>query len=348
MSLKVSVISDFYELNSYKEGWDNLFFAFGKSPFQSFEFIYYSWLSEFSHLKENQISIIIIKKGVSIVSVFPLYIDYYKRLRFINDKHSDYCDYLYSDKIKISEIKINFFNLLDIKSIHFINTPKDFIYSDINSNFNKLYNFSVNNSSYSEISLKKETFPDRIDIYKSKEKTEIRRIKKINIQNHFYLLSKDNFAFPINDIKGLKTEMIALGIRNESFLNKERLKLLENLYNSDRLLISVIKNQNKIHALSFILKKSHDYVFWIDMYNYSSRMLNLYNYICFMEYISKSNNVQISFGRGLYNYKINNFHPNIKNLFAFFVYKSCLNFFWFRLLFMFKVFFKSLYKIIYK
>ena len=348
MSIKVSIISKINKLRTYKKQWDNLFFSFGKSAFQSFEFIYFSWLNEFSHLKDNRIAVIIIKKRKSIVAILPLYIDAYKRLRFINDEHSDYCDFIYSDNIKASNLKLNFFNLLDIKSIHLINTPQDFIYSSITSNFNNLYNFSLNNMNYSEMILKKSTFPDEIIKYRSKEKTEIRRIKKNNTNNDFFLYSKDNFIFPSNEISELRNEIISLKIRDENFLKKERLMLLENLYNSGRLIISVIKNQNKIQALSFILKKSNQYTFWIDMYNYSTKMLNLYNYICFMEHIQSFNDVKISFGRGLYDYKIKNFLPDKKKLFAFYTYKSCPNFLLFRLTFQFKNFIKSAYKIIFK
>ena len=348
MSIKVSIISKINKLHTYKKEWDNLFFSFGKSAFQSFEFIYFSWLNEFSHLKDNRIAVIIIKKRKSIVAILPLYIDAYKRLRFINDEHSDYCDFIYSDNIKASDFKLNFFNLLDIKSIHLINTPQDFIYSSITSNFNNLYNFSLNNMNYSEMILKKSTFPDEIIKYRSKEKTEIRRIKKNNTNNDFFLYSKDNFIFPSNEISELRNEIISLKIRDENFLKKERLMLLENLYNSGRLIISVIKNQNKIQALSFILKKSNQYTFWIDMYNYSTKMLNLYNYICFMEHIQSFNDVKISFGRGLYDYKIKNFLPDKKKLFAFYTYKSCPNFLLFRLTFQFKNFIKSAYKIIFK
>ena len=73
------------------------------------------------------------------------------------------------------------------------------------------------------------------------------------------------------------------------------------------------------------------------MYNYSTKMLNLYNYICFMEHIQKFNDVKISFGRGLYDYKIKNFLPDKKKLFAFYTYKGYLNFVLFRIIFQLKV-----------
>ena len=62
MSLEVNIISKLNELKTYKKEWDNLFFSFGKSAFQSFEFIYFSWLNEFSFLKDNRIAVIVIKK----------------------------------------------------------------------------------------------------------------------------------------------------------------------------------------------------------------------------------------------------------------------------------------------
>ena len=51
MSLKVNIISKLSELKTYKKEWDNLFFSFGKSPFQSFEFIYFwhPWLESNQH-----------------------------------------------------------------------------------------------------------------------------------------------------------------------------------------------------------------------------------------------------------------------------------------------------------
>ena len=74
MSLKVNIISKLSELKAYKKEWDNLFFSFGKSPFQSFEFIYYSWLNEFLHLTDNKISVIIIKNLEDQLWLFSHYI----------------------------------------------------------------------------------------------------------------------------------------------------------------------------------------------------------------------------------------------------------------------------------
>jgi hypothetical protein len=41
-----------------------------------------------------------------------------------------------------------------------------------------------------------------------------------------------------------------------------------------------------------------------------------------MESISCDNNVKINFGRGVYDYKVVNFKPDIKQLFALYIYRS--------------------------
>ena len=48
-----------------------------------------------------------------------------------------------------------------------------------------------------------------------------------------FLYSKDNFVFPSSEISELRNEIISLKIRDDNFLKKKRLMLLENLYNSE-------------------------------------------------------------------------------------------------------------------
>ena len=63
-----------------------------------------------------------------------------------------------------------------------------------------------------------------------------------------------------------------------------------------------------------------------------------------MENISIKNSVKINFGRGVYDYKVQNFKPDIKQLFAVYIYKNryYLN------IFLFTDELKSILKLIYK
>ncbi|MDA0890647.1 MAG: hypothetical protein O3A52_05805, partial [Bacteroidetes bacterium] len=95
--------------------------------------------------------------------------------------------------------------------------------------------------------------------------------------------------------------------------------------------------------ISFILRSANEYLFWIDMYD-NSKMINIYNYISFIERISQENNIKINFGRGVYDYKVTNFKPDIKQLFAFYIFSNKLQL----LIFLFVDNIKEILKSIYK
>ena len=95
--MKIRIISEIKELYSIKDDWDDLYSKADYSTIQSFEFNYYSWLTELSKAKGNQLCVILLTTNERACAILPLYIDFKKRLRFINDKHADFCDVLYKD-----------------------------------------------------------------------------------------------------------------------------------------------------------------------------------------------------------------------------------------------------------
>ena len=118
-------------------------------------------------------------------------------------------------------------------------------------------------------------------ILKSKQKSEFRRIAKKHTDSIHLVLSASNHTFPVNEINTLRNKMISSKIRKTSFLNLKILKLIELLYINNELIISMIKNDYCVQAISFVLKKDNNYLFWIDMYD-SSKMINIFNYIKFI------------------------------------------------------------------
>ena len=341
--MKVKIISDINEFFDFKNQWNSIFTNHDCSFFQSFEFNYYSWATELCNDKLNRLCIIILINNGEVSTVFPLYIDSKKRLRFINDRHADFCDALSKEKYDFENILSKISNYLKFDSIHFINLRKDsflyYLYKENRSRNSILKPFTK----YSDLVVPSGVFPNNVLRYRSKQKTEFRRVKKKNADKVYHILSKDNSDFPISEIFQLKEKMIDLGLRKANFLDEERLLLLKELYNSNRILISIVKSNIKIHAISFILRNENEYLFWIDMYD-DSKMINIYNYILFIENISFKNSVKVNFGRGIYDYKIENFNPDIKQLFAIYIYKNQFNL----SLFLFLDEIKSILKLIYK
>ena len=320
--MRVRIISEIQEFFEYKDQWDAIFNKHDYSFFQSFEFNYYSWISELSKNKLNRLCIVSLKNNGLVFAILPLYIDSKRRLRFINDMHADFCDVLSEQKFELETVLSEIGDKFKFHSIHFINFTKDsFLYKLFKTNH--LNNSLVmTHAKYSDIVISAGSFPNSVIRYKSKQKTEFRRVKKKNLGKDHYILQKDDDQdFPINEIYKLRERIIKLRLRKDNFLDEGRLLLLRELYNSNRIFISLVKTKVNTHAISFISRNKNDYLFWIDMYD-NSKMINIYNYILFIEKISLNNSVNINFGRGVYDYKIENFKPDIKQLFAVYIYKN--------------------------
>ena len=323
MVMEIRVISEKKEFKKIQTDWVNLFILGEYSVFQSFEFNYYSWESELSKNKRNTLCIVLLGNKDMLLAILPLYIDSKKRLRFINDKHADFCDFLVNDVFDFEVILFEIRKQVLYTSVHLINLKEDsFIYNfykklDIKNGYIRSF------EKYSDLVLSGGVFPDNYDRYKSKNKAVFRRVKRKNNDKSYCLLSKDKGAFPIREVNILKERMIRLGLRSPDFLNDNRLILLEELFDSDRLLISMIIKDMEIYAISFILKNADEYLFWISLFD-NIKMIQIYNYISFMEKVSGNNKVKISFGRGAYGYKVINFKPDVKQLFAVFIFSNTL------------------------
>ena len=315
--MQIKVIRDILDFENLEEDWNILFLNNNYSTFQSFEFNYFSWKYDLSKSK-NILSIVVLYADNTIKSILPFYIDRRLRLRFINDLHSDFCDYLTDIELDfymvVKELQckftISYFNLINLKTHSCIlenNLP----------NYCKL----IPSSEYSILKLEKGVFPDNFSGYKSKQKTEFRRIKKINKGKKHEIIDYNISDFPGSEIQILRDDIIKLGLRDKNYLPSSQLLLIEELYNKGKLILSIVRTHNKINAISFIIKDSNQYLIWIDMFD-ESKMINIFNYISLITIFSFEESVKINFGRGGYKYKLLNFLPQSKDLFSLQIFSS--------------------------
>ena len=319
--MRIKIISEIQEFSAFKDQWATIFNNKDYSFFQTFEFNYYSWITELCKNKLNKLCIVLIVNNELVSTIFPLYIDSKKRLRFINDRHADFCDALSNEKYDFKIILSEINNQFKFDSVNFINLTN-------NSYLYHLYKEHTDSNillkpftKYSDLHIPIGIFPDNVLRYRSKQKTEFRRVKKKNSGKDHYILINEDSYFPINEIYQLRERMVRLGFRKANFLDEDRLLLLKELFNSNRILISIVKSKGSTNAISFISRNENEYLFWIDMYD-NSKLINIYNYILFIENISLDDSVNINFGRGVYDYKLENFKPDIKQLFAIYIYKN--------------------------
>jgi len=317
--MEVKILKNINEFKDLEKSWNTLYDRMNsQAVFQSFEFNYYSWFYELNNDK-NILTLTAVYDETDLTAVFPFYIDNRGTLRFINDNHTDFCDCLASSQFDLNvllhKLKLEF----SINRFNFLNLRYD---------AKMLENIKVSSlvrrtsfGEYSILELSKGVFPDNVAEYKSKQKTEFRRILKKNKEKTHEIVSANNSLFPFKEIKFLREKMIALGIRDNRFLPSSQLKLIEKLYQKGKIILSIVRTQKTINAMSFIIKDSDQYLIWIDMYD-KSKMINIFNYVSLVTLLSSNRSVSINFGRGTYSYKVLNFLPERKDLFLLQIFSS--------------------------
>ena len=330
--MKVRVIKNKEALLLIKKEWDKIFLEGEYTIFQSFQFCYNS-LNE----KSKPFIIYLEKKG-EINQIWPLeFIS--KRLRFINDTHADFCDILSTSESVIAQQYLNENNLL--AKLRLKNLKH-------NSNIEKVLkslSFYTRSTSvyYSLLSLKQtDNFPDNFTHFVYRQRRRLKRIlKKYSTDHKIYERSTD--IFPIEQIITLRNEMIEEKTRSEDFLDSDFLDLAKKLYNSNNLIVSVIKSDGKLLGVSLLFRDKNNYSFWVDLYN-NKPMANLYHNILFIKRISFENDAIFNFARGTYNYKIQNFKPEIYSLYELNIFNNFFEVFLFRLSKEFKILARNCYK----
>lgn len=330
--MKVRVIKNKEALLLIKKEWDKIFLESEYTIFQSFQFCYNS-LNE-----KSKPFIICLENKEKINQIWPLeFIS--NRLRFINDTHADFCDILSTSESVIAQEYLKENNLLGKLRLRNLKQK---------SNIEKvLKNLSFYTRSasvdYSKLSLKQtENFPDNFTHFVYRQRRRLKRILK-KYSADYKIYERSNDKFPIEEILSLRNEMIEEKTRVEDFLDSDFLDLAKKLYNSNNLIVSMIKSDGEVLGVSLLFRDKNNYSFWVDLYN-NKPMVNLYHNIFFIKRISHENDAIFNFGRGAYNYKIQNFKPEIYSLYELNIFDSTFEVFLFKFSKKVKVIASNFYK----
>jgi len=277
-----------------------------------------------------------------------IYIFLFLIIGTFNNKYLNNISFPKIDKILINGIDdtknlslVEKLNFLRFKNLFFIS--KDEIVQILDQ-YNYIHKYQ---SLFSYINLEKGKFPQNHLVLRSKQKSEFRRIAKKHFNSTHLILSINNSEFPINRINALRNKMIKRKVRRKSFLDTNFLNLIQSLYDKNELIISIIKNDSCIKAISFVLKKDNNFLFWVDMFDHS-KMINIFNYIKFISVKSSIKDVNVNFGRGDYLYKLNNFKPKIESLLHINIFFGNLDLLYFKARTKILSFVRKTYKIIFK
>lgn len=320
--MKIRIISDIVSFKLLLNDWNELFSLGSYSMFQSFDFNYYSWEVELSKNPCNKLCIVLLEKNKEIDAIFPLYIDSQYTLRFINDRHADFCDCISRKHVDFMELYDYLKSEVNFYSIRLINLLRD---SNIYNNIiclDKLNKSVKIGSEYSVLDIEKGKFPYNVNQYRSHQKHRINKASRKYKNSISLVLNYKESPFPKRELFCLRDEMILLGLREYDFLTNDRLYLIERLYNSGILILHFMKEKEKINSCNIIMKRSdNEFMFWIDLFD-NSKMINIASYIRFIETVSLESSVVMNFGRGRYFYKVSNFSPVFDSLYQIDVYDS--------------------------
>lgn len=326
--MRFSIIDEEKHFFDLKSSWNKLNNKIGGDVFLSFEWNYSWWQLEQEKKKLFIISVVE-NNSSEIVALFPFFVDKNKVLRFIGDIHTDYNSFLVNctDSVELQELIKKVVVLIqdnkEIESIELKNIRQDNQYI---SQFAHMFDFKqliYQSNAYSQVQISPtQPFLQSIPYLKSKHRSELKRIHKRyqSCTNRLYG-KEDNF--PKDEIRTLVQHMRSSKIRDDQFLNDDIVNIIQELFMSGQLIINEISDDNETVAMNFILFNDTKYLFWIDIYKNIS-MINIFSYLNFLETLCikhKENPFIIDFGRGLYEYKLSNFFPEIQLQVTFFYAK---------------------------
>lgn len=327
----ITIINNREGLISIKPIWIELFNAdINATPFQSFEYI----LSAIETIASARgtLHIILIKDETSGLwtAIFPLILSKKGELRFINSDHSDFCAPLIRPEFNHYNLYEEFSRYINgeskIKGILFDNIcSSNQLISVLKPHF-KLF-ICVTSDYYSTIPVYRikndKDYFDAFRFIKSHGKKKLRSAEKKLVDCDLRIFSESaGDEYPRWEIDKIVCKMISDGVRTTQYFSPNMLLFWQKLYKENIIEILALYQNDEIKScnLVFVDKKHNEYIKWIMIYTESR--WNLVVNILFMKYLYQKESCTINFARGIYDYKLVNFHPDVKPLFRIYISKT--------------------------
>lgn len=326
----INILSDTTAFDQIQKDWTLLYSnALNVTFFQTYQYNRIAW--ETFKTEKDKLYIIIYKNtDIGTGAIFPFYIDKEKCLRFINDRHTDFCNILFSNKIcSIHNVMYEVWQeIIKEPLIRFVFLDNLLPTSPILSYWKV---FAGNAFVFSQTEHSWLNCPHSNSVIKEfKHLTAKERNRLNNIEKKMATLSMKIFKMPTDpypqkDITSLITTMERIGLRSHKYFNNKMLLFIQRLYEAGLLEIPILYNKNEAVSLGFIfISPDENYSMrWIILYK--EKKYNLWNNLKYITEKSSKKQIIIDFGRGGYDYKMTNFRPEIENLYRLLFSKNAWN-----------------------
>ena len=305
----IKVITTIEGFKNLESDWTVLYEkSMSKTPFQSFSYNYWAW-TEF-HDEEGCLYLLVSRSNVTkcINGIFPCFIDKKHTLRFINDKHTDFCSAIIDNEdfghSSYEELSGHLQTDTNIRIIHFANLEYDNqLKSSFKPFFKNLYVFE--NNAYSKLSIvphdKDKDFVDCLQGLNAKGRWKIRKELSSQDQLRFELVSvSSGKGFPQDVIDELRSIMICKGERTSEYFSERMLSFWRSMYQDGLLVVALLYKENSIYSayLMFFDIFKNEYIEWIVLYR--EKKYNLVASIKLIEYLYNEGGAYLNCARALY------------------------------------------------
>lgn len=328
----VKAISDFEQALKLKNEWDTLYKKCPyTTPFQSFEFFESSW--NFEQSEDLRLCIIVVCNDNTnqIVAIVPTYIDTKGVLKFIGQAYSDFCSALvlpeydnYSLYESISDF-IKGYSLIRSISLGNLQSNNPLI-GALKPFF--IFHSLIDVNYYSTLQIVKA--PSDCDFVDSFKALNAKRKKNLRVTYRKSLKDTDlrilkyvkGAEYPLAEVNSLVCSMINSGIRTKDYFSDSFQRLWMDLFECNILLIAMLTNAHGVQSVNFMFydESCNEYIKWLMLYK--DPKWNMILNLSLMEVLYSQGGATINFARGIYDYKLVNFHPDVKPLFQIEIYKD--------------------------
>lgn len=316
----IEVIKTKEDFEALKDTWDALYSRIEyKTPFQSYSFNYNSW----SILEKHEaLHIIIISKDMELQAIFPCVLTKRSVLQFINGIHSDFCGALIDEEVRkcyhlYKELADYIKESSEIKGFMFDNLKEDnYLASILGYFFKSMQTRITNRWSYFTVSSqepKDKSFLDGMHHLNSKERYKLKKRVKKETSYDLKIFDISEEVYPTEIIDDIINTMLSSGMRTEAYFSDDFKHIIENLYNDGLLSVAVTSENNTALVANLFLMNGNEWLNWLVVYR--DGQYNTANLLQMVDHIYTAGGGIFNFARGIYEYKVSNFRPEIHNLY---------------------------------
>jgi len=314
----ITIYSTIDELNSLEAPWKELYSQSEKvTPYQSFAFC-----RSALPLLSGSLHIIGWSRKNVLLAIFPLYLDSSKTLRFINDRHADFCGPLIAKEAEgdfhlCEEIADHIKAEKSIRRVRLENMRYDLFQTSLQFHLKGSLLYSYSRYSFFTVP-EAGSAKSAIDSLKQLSKKEKYRLKNIASKMEkadaqwqaFDAANSD--SWPDELIKKLTDSMVAAGIRKKKYFSPDYLSFVKGVYESGALMISATFIDKQPASCNLYLKNGKEYIDWMAFYTEPPN--NAWNLLQFLSWFHSNGGGVLNFARGIYMYKLHNYRPALGSL----------------------------------